>query len=382
MIHALQLFAQYLHETENWAYHLIRALPETENTIASKYFLKCSYYDPQFRFVKFPLRAIDQPRPGKIDRGYNWLLNRLLSSYPRYLEHHLKEVDVIHAHFAYVSWDYRHLLQRRHIPRVVSFYGTDYQFHKWGPRDRREYFQWFDMFLCEGQYGARKLVEMGCPEAKVAVQHLGVDVGTIGFYGRTKTPNQLNLLQIATFREKKGQIHALRAFLKAVPECPNMTLTFVGGDPKGLRRSIEDLAGREAGGKVRFVDAISYSELHEFMRGYHVFIHPSVHAASGDCEGGAPVVLLDAQATGMPVIATRHCDIPEEVVETKTGILVGEKNTDSLADAIRQFYRMPEKAYQQMAQAARRHVENEYNSEKCGRQLREIYAQAIRGCRA
>ncbi len=54
-----------------------------------------------------------------------------------------------------------------------------------------------------------------------------------------------------------------------------------------------------------------------------------------DCEGGAPVVLLDAQATGMPVISTTHCDIPDEVVHGETGLLSPEKDVGALAELIK-----------------------------------------------
>lgn len=373
MLQALQLFAQYLHETENWAYRLIQSLPDVQNTIAAKYFLKCNYYDPKFRYLEFPLRTLDRPRRGKIDRFCNWLLSRSLRWYPNYLEYYLNDIDIIHSHFAYVGWDYRHLFKRQHIPHVVSFYGADYRVQEWGPKDSRDYFSRFDLFLCEGRHGARKLIEMGCPENKVTVQHLGVDVASIEFANRSKAPNQLNLLQVASFREKKGQIYALKAFLKALPECPNMTLTFVGGDPEGLCQPLQEMARSQAGDRVRFLNSIPFDHLHEFMRDYQVFIHPSCHARDGNCEGGAPVVMLDAQATGMPVIATEHCDMPEEVLSNKTGVLVPEKDVDALTHAIAQFYRMPQEAYWQMAHSARQHVDMQYNVVKSGAHLRSLY---------
>jgi len=381
MINVLQLFAQYLHNEENWAYRLIRALPDVQNTIASKYFLKCNYYDPAFRFVEFPLRSIERPRRGLVDRACNWLLSRTLRWYPRYLEYYLQDIDVIHSHFAYVGWDYRHLFERRRIPHIVSFYGADYCIREWGPQDPGEFFECFDLVLCEGQYGARRLIDMGCPEGKVLIQHLGVNVASIDFCSRSKPSNQLNLLQVATFREKKGQVYTMEAFIKALPECPNMSLTFVGGDPEGLRRPIIEMAQRQAKDRVRFIDAIPFESLHRFMRDYHVFIHPSCHARNGYSEGGAPVVLLDAQATGMPVIATEHCDIPEEVLNGKTGILAKEKDTDALAEAITRFYRMPEQVYHQMVQEARRHIESEYDCVRSGQQLRSKYEKVIEaGC--
>ena len=68
------------------------------------------------------------------------------------------------------------------------------------------------------------------------------------------------------------------------------------------------------------------------MEGYHVFIQPSCYTATRDCEGGAPLVLLNAQATGMPVITTTHCDIPDEVIHNETGLLTAERDIEGLVD--------------------------------------------------
>ncbi len=71
--------------------------------------------------------------------------------------------------------------------------------------------------------------------------------------------------------------------------------------------------------KITFIDSINFEKLHEFMKNYQVFIHPSCYTDQRDCEGGAPIAILDAQATGMPVISTTHCDIPDEVIDKMVG---------------------------------------------------------------
>jgi colanic acid/amylovoran biosynthesis glycosyltransferase len=99
----------------------------------------------------------------------------------------------------------------------------------------------------------------------------------------------------------------------------------------------------------------------------------------GDCEGGAPIVLLDAKATGMPIISTRHCDIPQEVVDGVTGILSEEGDIDGLADAIRVFYRMPGADYLAYAHAARRHVELDFDARICASRMEALYRGLANG---
>ena len=113
------------------------------------------------------------------------------------------------------------------------------------------------------------------------------------------------------------------------------------------------------------------------MSNYHVFIHPSCYAANRDCEGGAPIVILDAEATGMPVIATTHCDIPEEVLHNVTGLLSAEKDVSALAESISTFYKMSNETYQQFSNAARKHVVEKFNIQVCANQLQAVYNKIV-----
>ena len=108
-----------------------------------------------------------------------------------------------------------------------------------------------------------------------------------------------------------------------------------------------------------------------------MFIHPSREAADGDCEGGAPIVLLDAQATGLPAISTRHCDIPEEVLDGESGLLVSEGDTEALAHCIRTFYGMGQQEYDAFAHAGRAHVETCFDIRVNATSLRSIYEELL-----
>jgi colanic acid/amylovoran biosynthesis glycosyltransferase len=155
-----------------------------------------------------------------------------------------------------------------------------------------------------------------------------------------------------------------------------MHLTLVGGDcGDGTRekvlKSVQDAGIQD---RITLLEAVDFNNLHAFMRDHDVFIHPSCYTEKRDCEGGAPVVLLDAQATGMPVIATRHCDIPDEVVHETTGLLAPEKDTGMLAEHIRTFYHMDADRYRTYCGAARQHVQRSYDVQACGARMRALYA--------
>jgi colanic acid/amylovoran biosynthesis glycosyltransferase len=185
-------------------------------------------------------------------------------------------------------------------------------------------------------------------------------------------------VQVASIREKKGHIDTVRAFLHARSQCPGLHLTLVGTDPEGRRAELQrliDAAGAAA--DVSFQERVEFADLHALLAEHDVFIHPSCVAADGDCEGGAPVVLLDAQAVGLPVIATRHCDIPREVIDGVTGLLSAEHDWSSLARTIVRFYSMADEEFQTFSAAARAHVVAEFDSRRVSARLREVYGEIL-----
>jgi colanic acid/amylovoran biosynthesis glycosyltransferase len=369
--------------TENWAFRLIRHAPGCTQLIASHRFLENDFYTAELECLRAPVELGASNRP-----GFRWISRwseRLSASiYPSYLASRLKSrhVDVVHSHFANIGWRYRKLAPSLDCAHVVSFYGWDYEHlatvePKWKPRIDR-LFGDADLVLCEGPYGAKTLARLGCAEDKIRVCRLGVEVDRIPFHARQKKENALNLLQLASFTEKKGHRDTIRAFAMVASTCPNSTLTLVGRGDRAIVEDIESfIRSSRLGERVRILPGIDFPRMHGFMRDFHVFIHPSRRTATNDCEGGAPVVLLDAQATGMPVISTRHCDIPDEVVDGETGVLAEEGDVPAIAAAIQRFYAMGQSEYQQFSARARAHVASDFNASTCSKLLPQLYSEAI-----
>ena len=126
-----------------------------------------------------------------------------------------------------------------------------------------------------------------------------------------------------------------------------------------------------------FQSQIPYSTLHQLLKTYDVFLHPSCHSRQGDCEGGAPIVLLDAQATGLPIISTRHCDIPNIVADQVCGILCDENSISNLSFAIERFYKMNSEEYRSFSENARLAVEANHRIQDCSRKLCLLYRTVI-----
>ena len=380
----------YLPATQNWISDLMRNAGGVEHCMAPLAFLKRGFYEPHFLYLHPLSGFISLPRAGK--PGLSWLALGRIAGLFRPLFRRLlvtiasrEGIDILHAHFAPNGWRYRKIAGELGVPLIVSFYGYDYEHIPFvEPIWKKRYqtlFREADLFLCEGRFGAEVLAQSGCPARKIRVARLGVDLRKTPFLRRAKRHGELNLLQVASLLEKKGHVYTVRAFIEALERCPTMTLTLVGPNPGILGRDktwikrelMKLIREHRVHDRITIMEAVPFARLNELMARHHVFIHPSCYSSTRDCEGGAPVVLLNAQATGMPVISTTHCDIPDVVVDGRTGRLSPEKDVPGLATSIEAFYGMHQDEYDRYCREARAHVERHYDVRDSGEALMRIY---------
>ena len=126
------------------------------------------------------------------------------------------------------------------------------------------------------------------------------------------------------------------------------------------------------GERVSLAGRQPYSKVLEALWDSHLLLQPSLTAADGDAEGGAPVILLDAQASGLPVVSTVHGDIPEYVLDGESGYLAPEGDVDGLAEQLRRCL-FSSDIWARLGRSGRRHVEENYNARTQAAALEEIY---------
>jgi glycosyltransferase involved in cell wall biosynthesis len=103
------------------------------------------------------------------------------------------------------------------------------------------------------------------------------------------------------------------------------------------------------------------------MRRARLYAQHSIEAASGDVEG-TPVAVLEAGATGLPVVSTRHGGIPDVVRHGETGLLVEEGDVAGMARQMLRLLRDPTQAAA-LGDAARRHVRHHFSAERSNGRL-------------
>jgi colanic acid/amylovoran biosynthesis glycosyltransferase len=173
---------------------------------------------------------------------------------------------------------------------------------------------------------------------------------------------------------KKGLRSSMRAFARFHADHPNAKFVIAGEGP--LRDELEILA-KELGVReaVEFRGFLSQSGLASLFAESHIFLHPSEMTSDKNQEG-VPNSMLEAMATGLPVLATDHGGIPEAVTHERHGLLVPERDVDALYAAMRQLTADPELCYV-WGQAASKQVRDEFEQRKAIEKLEDIYDEAI-----
>ncbi len=376
----LQSVQTWLPQTATWLYTQVRFLPgDIESTIACE---RTEHLD-QFPFPR--IRCLkDSPIVAQIrDRALRRLgvrdhLAFVLDAGRR------AGARVVHSHFGINGWRDLAVAQRLGAAHAVTFYGVDVRHYP--QSDPRWYVRYQEMFarvdavLCEGPFMGRSIIELGCPNEKLRVHHLGVDLASIPFAPLAWAPGHtLRVLIAGSFREKKGFPDAIDALGRIGREVA-VEISIIG-DAHGLQSTLAEkqkildaIARNGLAERTRLLGYQPYPVVMEEARRHHVFLSPSVTASDGDTEGGAPVSLIEMSAAGLMIVSTTHCDIPGVVIHGETGLLAPEHDVDALAAHLRWLVANPSR-WGEMRAAARAHIEAEFDARRQGERLAAVYRE-------
>jgi colanic acid/amylovoran biosynthesis glycosyltransferase len=250
------------------------------------------------------------------------------------------------------------------IPSATIFHGYDVSMLLHSPRWVEQYqtlFQFGSHCICISEVGRQRLIKIGCPPDKVSVVRLGVDVSDFSPSEQNSSGDdtrEVRLLIVSRLAEKKGISYAMMALRRALERVPTLTLRIIGeGEEREKLEALRHELGLEK--RVLFLGAMDNAVLRREMLSCRIYLQPSVTARDGDQEG-IPVALMEALACGRPAIASRHSGIPELILDGRTGLLVEERDTKGLADAIVRMVQNPDLA-RSLGRAGRAWVEQEFN---------------------
>lgn len=167
---------------------------------------------------------------------------------------------------------------------------------------------------------------------KVVVIHCGVETARFKPARRAPDPRPFSILCIGTLHEVKGQGILIEACRLLSQRNLEFRCTIVGDGPDRPRLA-QAIAEASLGERVELVGARTQDGVAALLRDVDVLAAPSVPTAGGKREG-IPVVIMEALAAGVPVVASDLSGIPELVLDGVTGLLVPPADAERLADGL------------------------------------------------
>ena len=291
--------------------------------------------------------------------------------------------DIIHCHFGHRALEVLHLQQLAGLktPVVCTFHGIDVSAHlkAFGKERYAPIIGQLTKALPVSHFFADRLCSLGFDRKDVQVHRVGVDLTRFEYAERVRGNDEpLRLLSIGRLVEKKGFKYSLMAVAQLMSERPDLAIEYsiIGdGEDFGLMQDLIVEAGMTE--KIKLMGSRTHQEVAEALAASHALIVPSVTAEGGDQEG-VPTVAMEAAASGLPVLATRHSGLPEVVLHDRTGLLSDEKDIEGMMRNILYLHENPELG-RSMGWAGRVHVEHEFNIRRQNRKIVDLYEDIAAG---
>lgn len=248
---------------------------------------------------------------------------------------------LVHAHFGVEAVYGMRLAERLGVPLVTTFHGFDATLRSsvlltsrkptWVQYrlNRSALKRGGALFIAVSQFVAARLARLGFPAARTHAHYIGVDLAELAAPVAGREPV---VLHVARLVEQKGTAFLLEAFAQIARKHGHAQLVVIGAGPE-RQRLAERAAALGIEARVQWLGAQPHAEVKRWLKKAAVFCLPGCTTADGATEG-LGLVLVEAAASGVPVVATRHGGIPEAVHDGVTGHLVPERDVGALADGL------------------------------------------------
>ena len=294
---------------------------------------------------------------------------------------------LVHVHFgtdAVLAWPWiRHL----GVPMLVTLHGFDINTHPewWISGHHGDYWRNYPgqlkalahkknvSFIAVSQAIRQQAIQAyGIPAHKVSVLYIGVDHQT---FSLGKTPiheRPLRVLFVGRLVEKKAAGVLIRAMAQVQQLVPQAELTIVGEGPQ--REELQQLAN-ELKVQVNFLGEMPNDKVRAQLHEARIFCLPSITASNGDAEGMG-IVLLEAQACGLPVLTSARGGRDEGIADGVTGFSFDEGDVDALSTHILRLLQ-DDHLLQKMSEAGPRVIAENFRLNDCTAKLEAHYDQQV-----
>lgn len=288
------------------------------------------------------------------------------------------QAEMMHVYFGHTGVHLLPFIQAWDKPVIVSFHGMDIQTREGQPGyidSLRELLQGLPLVLARSHSLLGRLEELGCDKEKLRLNRTGIPLDLYPLTPREfPSDGRWRIVQACRLIAKKGIPTTFKAFQGFREKYPQATLTLAGEGPllEELRTLAAQMGLAEA---VTFAGFLNQRELYELYAASHIFMHPSEMTPDSNQEG-VPNSMLEAMATGLPVVATLHGGIPEAVENGVTGFLLPERDAEGLRSALEKLAASPA-LWATMAGAASASIRENFEHSRQIEKLEACYQEVL-----
>lgn len=296
--------------------------------------------------------------------------------------------DLVHVHWIVPNGFAAVFPRVLEVPFFVGLHGSDVflaESRLIRPLVRRVLRLTAGLTACSPEFVAR-LQGVGDGGLRTAVIPYGVDSrlfapgcpGQSPWRGRLGIPaSAVVALAVGRMATKKGFQVLFDVLPRLLSEFPELHIVVAGGGDRHeeFRRLAQKLPPR-----IHLPGPVLHDELPELYRAANLFVLPAVHDSKGNVDG-LPNVILEAMASGLPVVASRISGIPLAVVDGQTGRLVREGDREGLFCALVELIRSPE-LRQAWGRAARERAVSELSWDRVAERYLEFFKEVLKGLKA
>lgn len=282
-----------------------------------------------------------------------------------------QRIDIFHCH-AGIGWEcfggansaraagVPAIIRTEHLPYLLT--------HPIQRLDHQDTVQLVDRIICVSNAVRDSYLEAGVPHSKLTVVRNGI-APKLSPLGKKEAREKLGLPQSASIMltvgrltEQKGHSYLLEALPRVIERIPDVYAVWAGG---GELESDLRTRARELGLRDRILFLSQRVDVAELLTAADLFVLPSLFE-------GLPLVVLEAQAVGLPVVGTRVCGTNEAVEDGVTGRVVAPRDPQALCEAIIEVLAKPELAAR-WGIAGKNRVRREFTVERMARETAAVY---------
>jgi glycosyltransferase involved in cell wall biosynthesis/lysophospholipase L1-like esterase len=279
------------------------------------------------------------PSTFSLDKGKSWEeLERNLDPETALIQSwKTNNVKAILAEYGPAGVEVMKACEKAKLPLIVHFHGFDaYRddvIESYGER-YVELFQKASKIVVVSKDMFAQLVKLGCPKEKIQQITYGVDTDLLCPSNDDQTRE--NFIACGRFVPKKSPLTTIRAFAKVVEAHPGAKLTFIG-DGELLDDAISLAKELNLQENIDFKGVLNPSEVAAELQKHAIFVQHSIRTEQNDSEG-TPLSILEAAATGLAIVATKHGGISDVIETGVTGYLVEEGDVEAMANYMLELY--------------------------------------------